>query len=184
MSDNNEAAPKKQHCKWFNRIWACVSGIVIGIAAMFGIDKAKVEDTVKATGETLEAAAETIEAAKDKDWEAVKENAAATVEAGKAAAEKGKEVYEIGKNTFDYYQAQVDEIQKLCDAGDWKAAHDKAVYLADLLVKAFPEEVLNPGPAKAAYGLLKDFITDLDAGKYDQAVLFAKKVKDTFKKAN
>lgn len=170
---------KKEKKSWFNRIWSAVTGLIVGVAAMFGINAGQVQD-LKNDIDTLKAKTENVQNAyKSGDIKGVLDAAKELVEAGKEVVDSGKDIVDTGKTAFNEYKASADEIKSAIDAKDYKTAHDKAIDLSNVLINKFPGDTLA-GVPKTVYDLLQEFIKAIDEGKYDVAVEFVEKVIKSF----
>ena len=153
-----ETKPVKK--SWFNRVWAAVAGLVIGVAGMFGINQAQVaeikNDATKAIQE-VKATVDAIESGK---------NAISTLQ---TITGEVKDAAEIAKDSVEQYKATVVELKAAVDAKDWKKAVEIANGLTKKIIEAIPEDKLE-GTTKKVYDLAKEISVGIDEKKYDPVI--------------
>lgn len=170
---------KKEKKSWFNRVWSAVTGLIVGVAAMFGINAGQVQD-LKNDLADVKAKTENVQTAyKNGDIKGVLDAAKELVESGKEAVDSAKDIVDTGKVAYTEYKNKAEEIKTAIEAKDYTTAHAKAVDLSALLLENFPVTPLT-GVQKTVYDLLQEFITAVDEGKYDTAVAFLDKIIHTF----
>lgn len=166
---------------WFNRIWSAMTGLIVGVAAMFGVNHQQVTGIKNDVKGAYDKVQEVQVAIENKDLVGAITAVTDAANALKEIVGEVNDTKETVVESFESYKAQVAEIKAAIDAKDWKASHDKAVDFAAALTAKVPADQLT-GSAKTAYDLTSKFITDVDEGKYDGAIAFAEKIMALFNK--
>lgn len=179
MSEETKEVKKS----WFNRAWSAVFGVIVGIAAMFGVSQYQMNE-VKTNAEKayIEIRA-TIEAIQEKKYfEAIEagKNAISTIQ---TITGDVKEIIDTGKDGIDEFKGTIDSLKAAIDAKDYKTALTIVNDLVAKIKAAIPEDKLSP-KAKQVIDLLNQISTDLNEGKYDPVVNVVEKLVALFKKAD
>lgn len=179
MSEETKEVKKS----WFNRAWSTVFGIIVGVAAMFGISTVQM-NSVKANAEKAYVEIQTtIEAIQAKKYfEAIEagKNAISTIQ---TITGDVKEIIDTGKDGIDEFKTTIDSLKAAIDAKDYKTALTIVNDLLAKIKKAIPEEKLSP-KAKQVVDLLNQIEADLKENKYDPVINIAEKLVALFKKAD
>ena len=180
MSEETKAVKK---AGWFNRVWSAVFGVIVGVAAMFGVSTVQMNN-VKTNAEKayveIQATIDAIQA--KKYFEAIEagKNAINTIQ---TITGEVKEIIDTGKDGIDEFKATIDSLKAAIDAKDYKTA---LTIVNDLIAKikaAIPEDKLSP-KAKQVIDLLNQISADLNENKYDPVINIAEKLVALFKKAD
>lgn len=180
-SASEEKQSKKSLFAWFNRIWSAVSGFIVGLLAMFGIDRGEVAEIKSNVQEAIGKVQEVQMDIKDGKY----------IEALSGIIELGNDLKDITgdvkeavievKENIDGYKADVEAVKEAVEGKDWIAAKDAATELAKKISDAIPEDQLT-GKQKEIYDSVNSFVEKLDNGDYDSAISIANKVTSFFSK--
>ena len=164
---NATSTPVKK--SWFNRVWSAMTGLIVGIAAMFGIKEVQINEIKENVKTAYDQVQNVKNALENKDF------AGATDAIGKAGNAitnvigDVKETIDVAKETWEVYKVSFNEIKVAMDANNHAEAHTKAVALADKILNDIPEDQMT-GKTKEIYNLICGFIDDVKNGKYDAAI--------------
>lgn len=181
---NEEAkaeTPATEKKPWFNRIWSAVTGIVIGLAAMFGVNYYQANEIKKNAETAFTNVQAVIQAIKDKDYAAAMNAAQSAVTNIKTIAGDVKEASATVKESYEQYRESVKAIQAAVKAKDLKTAAATATKLIADITKNIPAESLT-GKTKEIFDIAKQIVTDAEAGKYEPVVSLVEKLVKLFEK--
>lgn len=174
-----ETAVKTTKKSWFNRIWSAFTGLIVGVAAMFGVDQARITD-IKEDVEEIGTKAEAVQVAlQEKKYDEAIAGIKDVVTSAKEVASSVKEVKDEVQLKFNEYKSEYMKIKTAVESKNYTEAHNLAVSLAAKLTTEFPGDKLT-GVPKAAYDLLNTFMKDLDEKKYDNLVELVTKIGKLF----
>lgn len=179
----NAAEEKPAKKSWFNRVWSAFTGLVVGVAAMFGINRAQVNEIRAEVQTAYDKVKEVQVAVENKDWGTAISAATDAAAALKEAVGDVKDAADTAKDTFEGYVADFETLKATVEAKDWVAAKNAAVELVKKITANIPVEQLE-GKTKDLYEALNSFIQSLDEGKYDNAINTVQKVASWLPKKN
>ena len=187
MSEENTNTEVKEEKKvkksWFNRVWSAVTGLIVGVAAMFGVNKAQVAEIKSEVQTAYDKVKEVQTAVENKDWGAAIGAVTDAAAALKEVVGDVKEAAETAKDAFEGYVADINTLKEAVDAKDWVAAKDAAVALIKKITDNIPVEQLE-GKTKDLYESVNSVVTSLDEGKYDNVITTVQKVSSWIPKKN
>jgi len=169
MSEENNEGTKPVKKSWFNRIWAAVTGIVIGVAGMFGINQSKVAEIKNEASKAIEEVKATVDAIQNKNYIEAIESGKNAISTLQTITGEVKEVADAAKDTVEYYKTTVLELKSAVDAKDWTKAVEIANGLTAKILEAVPEDKLE-GPLKSVYDFAKKIVAEINDKKYDPAI--------------
>lgn len=153
---------------WFNRIWSAVTGLVIGIAAMFGISTSQISDIKNDAKEAYAKIQEIQACIEEKDYVSVIKAANDAAKSIKQIIGEVKETTDEAKESYNFYKNSIEEIKTAMNAKDYKKASDNATKLLAKLVEKVPADQLT-GVEEKIYKILEGFVKSINEGKYDDA---------------
>lgn len=182
MSEETNTEVKPVKASWYNRIWAALTGLVVGIAAMFGVSQTQLTTVKNDATDAYKQIQIMIDAVKNKDY-------ATAIEAGKTAVTKlqaitgeVKEISGVVKEAGDEYKESVLGIKAAIEAKDYaKASADCGTLIAKITAN-IPADKLT-GKTKQIYDFVVLIKTNIDEKKYDATLETIKSLVDLFKKA-
>lgn len=177
MSEEKEQVTKS----WFNRFWSAVLGVVIGIAAMFGVNHVQInsikEDVKKAYAEVQT----TITAIQEKKYFDAIESGKNAITTLQTITGEVKEAIDVAKTGIEEYKADYLELKAAVDAKDWKTATTVVNRLLQKINENAPVESLTGFPKKL-YDLLITINKNIEAGAYDPIIETIEQIKALFEK--
>jgi hypothetical protein len=184
MSENIEKNEVKTETtvekkSWFNRVWSAMSGLIVGIAAMFGIKQTQINEIRNDMQNVYDQVQNIKTAIDNKDLDAA---ATAVGNASDAITEvigDVKVVGEIAKENWETYKATINEIKLAIQNKNYSESHDKAVLLASKILGEIPEDEMT-GKTREIYQRINGFINDVKDGKYDSAIDTINKIGELF----
>ena len=166
---------------WFNRAWSAVAGLIVGIAAMFGVNQAQLS-TVKADATKAYADVQAVIAAiQEKKYIEAIEAGKNAMESLKTITGEVKEITEVVKDSAEEYKGAVLEIKTAADAKDYKKVLELSTALAAKITEKVPADQLT-GTTKKVYDIVAQVINDSKDGKYEPVIDLVNKLVDLFKK--
>jgi len=162
-----ETKPVKK--SWFNRVWAAVAGLVIGVAGMFGINQAQVAEIKNDATKAIQEVKATVDAIQNKKYIDAIESGKNAISTLQTITGEVKDAAEIAKDSVEQYKATVVELKAAVDAKDWKKAVEIANGLTKKIIEAIPEDKLE-GTTKKVYDLAKEISVGIDEKKYDPVI--------------
>lgn len=162
-----ETKPVKK--SWFNRVWAAVAGLVIGVAGMFGINQAQVAEIKNDATKAIQEVKATVDAIQNKKYIDAIESGKNAISTLQTITGEVKDAAEIAKDSVEQYKATVVELKAAVDAKDWKKAVEIANGLTKKIIEAIPEDKLE-GTTKKVYDLTKEISVGIDEKKYDPVI--------------
>ncbi len=184
MSEENQVTTTENTTvkkSWFNRAWSAVAGLIVGIAAMFGVNQAQLS-TVKADATKAYADVQAVIAAiQDKKYLEAIEAGKNAMESLKTITGEVKEITEVVKDSAEEYKGAVLEIKAAADAKDYKKVLELSTALAAKITEKVPADQLT-GTTKKVYDIVAQIINDSKDGKYEPVINLVGKLVDLFKK--
>lgn len=162
-----ETTPAKK--SWFNRVWAAVVGLIVGIAGMLGINQAQVAEIKNETTKAIQEVKATVDAIQNKKYIDAIESGKNALSALQTITGEVKDAAEIAKDSIEQYKATVVELKAAVDAKDWAKAVEIANGLTKKIIEAVPEDKLQ-GTTKKVYDLAKEISVGIDEKKYDPVI--------------
>jgi len=179
-----EAATTKETPKekksWFNRVWSAVAGLVVGLAAMFGINQAQINAIKEDATKAYEQVQTTITAIQDKKYIDAIESGKNAISTLQTITGEVKEVVEIAKGSIDEYKDAAIEIKIAIDEKRYPEALKLTADLIAKITEKMPEDTIT-GKPKELLDIIKQISDDLNAGKYDPVIDLANKLMDFIK---
>lgn len=173
--ETTKPATKPAKKSWFNRVWSAVTGLIVGVAAMFGVNKAQVAE-IKSEVQTAYEKVQNVQTAiENKDFAGA---IGAVTDAAAALKEVIGDVKDTANTVKENLEAYVDEFETLNNAlkaKDWEAAKAAAQVLLDDITSKMPVDQMS-GKTKDVYDKVVEVLANINAGKYDDAVETAQKV--------
>ena len=174
-----ETAVKTTKKSWFNRIWSAFTGLIVGVAAMFGVDQTRITD-IKEDVKEISTKAEAVQVAlQEKKYDEAIAGIKDVVTSAKEIASSVKEIKDEVQLKFNEYKSEYMKIKAAVESKNYTEAHTLAVSFAAKLTTDFPDDKLT-GVPKTAYVLLNTFMKDLDEKKYDNLVELVTKIGKLF----
>lgn len=175
-ADTPETPVKKS---WFNRIWSAMTGLIVGIAAMFGIKQTQINEIRNDVQNVYDQVQNIKTAIDNKDLDAA---ATAVGNASNAITDvigDVKAAGEIAKENWEIYKVTINEIKLAIQNKNYSESHDKAVLLASKILAEIPEDEMT-GKTREIYQCINGFINDVKDGKYESAIVTINKISELF----
>ena len=160
---------------WFNRVWSAVTGLIVGVAAMFGVNKAQVAEIKNEVQNAYDKVKEVQTAVEEKDWGTAIGATAEAIEALKEVVGDAKDAADTVKENLEAYVDEFEALKGAIEAKDWEAAKAAAQVLLDDITSKIPADQLT-GKTKDIYEKIVEVLGNINDGKYDAAINTVQKV--------